>query len=43
MLPKQWKGALGTAVLIIALEGLFIGLVALKLDTPLRYIAMLSG
>lgn len=43
MLPKQWKGSLGTAVLIVALEGLFIGLVALKLDAPVSYIAILSG
>lgn len=43
MLPKPWKGCLGTAALIIALEGLFVGLVAIKLDAPLRYIAILSG
>eukprot|EP00892_Ulva_mutabilis_P006164 jgi/Ulvmu1/391/UM001_0398.1 len=43
MLPKQWKGSLGTAILIMGLEGLFIGLVALKLDAPLSYIAILSG
>ena len=43
MLPKQWKGSLGTAALIMGLEGLFIGFVALKLDAPVSYIATLSG
>jgi hypothetical protein len=43
VLGSRWPGAVGTAVLVIALEILFITLVALRLPSPVKVVAVVTG
>lgn len=43
VVPQKWPGVLGTVLLVLAIEGAFMALVAARLDSPLNIVAFVTG